>query len=105
LSLGALSALIACITNPSAEEVVNRTTPAICAKTKECSGDAKFTAAFPGGVDDCVTKTKDEFKKKNGDKLGATSVCTDDEVDKCIKDLQAAPCGAGGALPPVPCDC
>lgn len=101
----ALCALVACVTNPSAEEVVNKTTPTICAKTKECSGDAKFTLAFPGGVDECVTKTKDEFRKKNADKLDATSVCTDDEVDKCMKDFSAAACGAGGALPPVPCGC
>ena len=100
-----LALLAACSSKPTAEEVVNQSTPAICEKVKECSGEAAFAAAYPGGVDDCVTRTKAEAKKKYGDKLDAESVCTDDEVERCLEDLRGAACGADGSPPPVPCNC
>src|SRR4051794_11810638 len=93
-----LVALIGCSDKPSAQEVVDRSTPAICEKAKECSGDASFALAYSGGVDECVSKAKAEVTKKYGDDLEKSSVCTDEELDKCIQDLKAAACPAGKAL-------
>ena len=101
-----ITAVVAgCTGRPSAEEVVDRSTPAICEKAKECSGELSFSSAYPGGVDECITKTKAEAKKKYGADLQKSSVCTDEELDKCLQDLKAAECPAGKAMPDVPCDC
>ena len=94
----------ACTGHPSVEEVVDRSTPPICDKTKECAG-AAFTVAYPGGVDECVTKTKVEAKKKYGNDLSKNSSCTDEELNKCLQDFKALACPAGGGRPKVPCDC
>lgn len=99
------SLLVACADRPSAQEVVDKSTPVICEKVKECSGDLRFGAAYPGGVDECVTKTKAEASKKYGDDLEKSSVCTDEELDKCLQDFKAVACPADGTAPPVPCDC
>ena len=100
-----LTLLAACTSNPTAEEVVDQSTPVICEKVKECSGELAFAAAYPGGVDDCVTRTKAEAKKKYGDKLDGQSVCTDEEVERCLQDLRAAECPADGSPPAAPCNC
>ncbi|MBX3205270.1 MAG: hypothetical protein KF764_09380 [Labilithrix sp.] len=100
-----VAVLAACSGRPSVEEVVDRSSPVICEKAKECSGELTFSTAYPGGVDECVTKTKDASKKKYGDDLNKSSVCTDEELDKCLQDLKAATCPADKSLPPVPCDC
>ena len=100
-----LTLLAACTSNPSAEEVVDQSTPVICEKVKECRGELAFSMAYPGGIDECVSRTKAEVQKKYGDDLEASSVCTDEELEKCISDLRAAPCPADGSAPPVPCNC
>ncbi|MBX3231768.1 MAG: hypothetical protein KIT84_42755 [Labilithrix sp.] len=99
-----LPLLVACSPNPSAEEVIDKTTPAICAKGRECYGEEKYLQAYPGGDDDCIKRTKDGVKEKRKEDLDNPSVCTDEEVDKCITDLKAAQCKEGG-LPDVPCKC
>ena len=85
--LGAFAA--ACSANPTAQEVVDRSTPPICEKAKECAA-LSFALSYAGGVDECVTKTKSEVAKKYGSDLEKSSVCTDEELDKCIKDLKAS---------------
>ncbi|MBX3259672.1 MAG: hypothetical protein KIS78_08365 [Labilithrix sp.] len=95
----------ACSGRPSVEEVLDRSSPVICEKAKECAGELTFSTAYPGGVDECVTKTKDAGKQKYGSDLDKSSVCTDEELDKCLEDLKAATCPADKSLPPVPCDC
>ena len=100
-----VASLVACTGKPSAQEVVDRSTPVICEKAKECSGELAFSMAYPGGVDDCVTKTKADASKKYGDDLDRSSVCTDEELEKCLQDLKAATCPADKSLPPVPCNC
>jgi hypothetical protein len=94
----------ACSVNPTAQEVVDRSTPPICEKAKECAA-ASFALTYAGGVDECVTKTKSEVAKKYGSDLEKSSVCTDDELDACIKDLKASACPPGEALPQIPCKC
>lgn len=94
----------ACSSNPTAQEVVDQSTPAICEKSSECA-PAAFAVAYPGGREECISKTKTEVTKSYGGDLEKTSVCTDDELDKCLKDLKAATCPAGGSLPKVPCNC
>src|SRR4051812_33540045 len=84
---GALA--MACNLGPSAQDVVDKAAPAVCDKTKECSGELLFGSAYPGGVDECVTKTKDALKKKYGNDLDKRSVCDDDQLDKCVKDIKA----------------
>lgn len=101
----AATALVACTSRPSAGEVVDQSTPVICAKSKECAGDTVFALAHPGGVDECVTKTKAEVKKQYGADLDKDSVCTDDELDKCLTNFKAAACPAGSSLPKLPCNC
>ena len=100
--LGAFAA--ACSAHPTAQEAVDRSTPPICEKAKECAA-ASFALTYAGGVDECVTKLKSEVAKKFGSDLEKSSVCTDDELDKCIKDLKASACPPGEALPQIPCKC
>lgn len=104
LAILTLACAAACSTNPSAQEVVDKSTPIICAKLKECQG-AAFTLAYPGDVDECVTKTKAAASSKYGGDLGKSSVCTDDELDKCLNDFKAETCPADGSAPAVPCNC
>ncbi|CAN5924421.1 hypothetical protein BH11MYX4_BH11MYX4_47670 [soil metagenome] len=103
--LGLLSVALAaaCTTNPTAQEVVDQSTPPICEKAKQCL--TSFAVAYPGGVDECVTKTKDAAAKKYGSDLEKHSVCTDEELTKCIQDLNAAACPPGETLPEIPCKC
>lgn len=61
--------------------------------------------AFPGGVDECVTKIKDASAKKYGSDLSKSSVCTDDELTKCLSDFKAQACPADGSTRAVPCNC
>ena len=103
--LSSLAVLAACTGRPSAQEVVDRSAPAICEKAKECSSELSFSTAYPGGVDECVTKTKSEATKKYGDDLEKSSVCTDEELEKCLGDFKATACPSGSAPPDVPCDC
>jgi hypothetical protein len=100
-----VGALAACTSDPTAEDVVNRATPVICEKTKECRGEALFSLAYPGGTDECVSKTKEQVSRKYGDDLDRRSTCTEEELEKCLDDFKAAKCGDSGELPPVPCDC
>ena len=89
--------------HPTGSEVVDRSAPAICDKQKECQG-ALFELAYPGGVGECVTKTSASVKAQGKD-LSAESVCTDEELTKCIDDLKAAACKEDGSMPDVPCRC
>jgi hypothetical protein len=98
-----LMLVAACTSRPSVQEVLDQSTPPICEKSKECAG-AAFAVAYPGGVDECVSKTKAEASKKYGGDLDKSSVCSDEELDKCLKDFKAAACPATG-LPKIPCDC
>jgi hypothetical protein len=95
---------IACNGNPTVQEVIDQSSPPICEKLKECS-PASFPLAYPGGVDECVTKTKDASAKKYGSDLSKHSVCTDEEVSKCLNDFKAQACPADGSSPTVPCNC
>lgn len=95
---------IACSSNPTVREVIDQSSPPICEKLKECSS-AAFPLAYPGGVDECVTKIKDASAKKYGSDLSKSSVCTDDEVTKCLSDFKAQACPADGSTPTVPCNC
>lgn len=102
-----LTAAACALGHPTGHEVVDRSTPVICEKAKQCAGDAKFSRTY-GSVDDCVAKTKAGVEAQRSD-LDKHSVCSDTEVDKCLDDLRAAPCPAqpagGVALPAAPCDC
>lgn len=93
---------------PTAQEVVDRTAPVACAKAQECNDEAKFTAAYPNGVDDCLARVKRESAAKYGD-LTRPSVCTDEEVDQCLEALKSATCPEQKAtklvLPDTPCRC
>jgi hypothetical protein len=101
-----LVGLVACTTKASAQEVVDRSAPIACAKTKECSGDALFAIAFPEGEAGCIAKTKEDAKKKYGDDLeNGVSVCTEEEVDACLEKFKATACPADGSAPAVPCNC
>lgn len=102
LSFAALA--IACSSNPTVQEVIDQSSPPICEKLKECS-PTTFPLAYPGGVTECVTKTKDASAKKYGSDLSKSSVCTDDEVTKCLNDFKALACPADGSTPNVPCNC
>jgi hypothetical protein len=104
LVAAAAMAMAACSGSPNVEEVVDRSVPKICEKYKECNA-ATFTAAFPGGVEECASKTKVEAKREYAGDLGKTSACTDAQLDKCLADLKAAACPAGGGLPRAPCKC
>lgn len=108
-SLLALTLLLACSPHPTAGEVVDRTAPVACEKAKQCNGDAKFELAYPGGATDCVNRVKSESEKKLGSDLSKSSVCTDEEVDKCLEDLKNATCPEQKAtelvLPAAPCNC
>ncbi|MBK6695314.1 MAG: hypothetical protein IPG50_24350 [Myxococcales bacterium] len=97
------SVTAACAGRPSVQEVLDQSTPVICEKLKECA-PTSFTAAFPGGVDECTSKTKAEASKKYGSDVSKSSVCTDDELETCLKDYKAAAC-SGGTAPKIPCDC
>jgi hypothetical protein len=103
VALASVALATACTTNPTAQEVVDRSTPPICEKAKQCL--STFAVAYPGGIDDCVAKTKDAASKKYGSDLEKSSVCTDDEVSKCIEDLKAAACPPGETMPEIPCKC
>lgn len=111
LSLFALASLAfggvlaGCTLNPTVEDVVEESAPVICNKMKECSDDVVFSMAYPGGVDECVSKTKSEASKKYGGDLDKRSTCTDEELDKCLQDFKATACPKDGSLPKVPCDC
>lgn len=96
--------LAACNSNPTGEEVIDRAAPGICTKIQECNA-AGFAATYPGGIDDCAARTKSEMSQKYGSDLDRHSVCSDDEVDSCMKNLEAETCPADGSLPAVPCDC
>jgi hypothetical protein len=95
--------MAACSGSPNVEEVVDRSVPKICEKYKECNA-ATFAAAFPG-VEECTSTTKVEAKREYAGDLGKTSACTDAQLDKCLADLKAAACPAGGGLPRAPCKC
>jgi hypothetical protein len=96
----------ACDLGPTAQDVVDKAAPAVCDKYKECTGDDLFSLAYAGGTDECVSKSKDALKKKYGDDLDKRSVCDDDQLDQCIKDIKAAACPADKSQPiAVPCDC
>lgn len=97
--------LVGCGSSPTVEEVIDKSAPAICDKAKECYEAAVFSTAFPGGVDECVTKVKTESKSSMKDKLDQTSVCDDAAVDKCLSDLKGAACSGQNQLPKPPCDC
>lgn len=100
----ALLVLAACTGRPSAEEVVDRSSPVICDKAKECV--STFALSFPGGTSECVTKVKAETTKKYGGDLdGKVSACTDEEVDACLQKLKTAACPGDDKLPQPPCDC
>lgn len=103
----ALISLLAfgCSSNPTAREVVDRSTPITCDKIKQCSGDAAFAAAFPNGTSECVEKTKAQVSQKFGGDLDKSSVCDDAQLTKCLDDFKAAACKANGQPPDVPCDC
>lgn len=106
LSVLALAGVLAagCSSNPSAQEVVDQSTPVICAKYQECLG-ATFQLTYPGGVDECTSKTRGAAEKKYGSDLDRSSTCTDDELTKCLDTFEATACGANGELPAVPCNC
>ena len=94
--------LAACTDHPSGEEVVDRSVPVICAKTQECSG-ALFELAYPGGLSACESSTKEKVKASRD--LDGDSVCTDDELNKCLDQFKAAACKEDGSIPDVPCKC
>jgi hypothetical protein len=102
--------VVACVEvdNPPVEEVINRASPVVCEKAKECNGD-KFGVAYPGGMDSCVEQVKSETRKKLGDDTSKISKCTEDEVNECLAKLKSSQCpaqtGSTLVLPPVPCDC
>jgi hypothetical protein len=99
-----LTCLVAC-GGPTWGEVAERFSQPGCKKIKECGDEKKFAAAFPGGVDECARKTVAEMKTARPDDWDARSVCTDEEVDKCIKDFEAMACPPNIDDLKVPCDC
>jgi hypothetical protein len=105
LAFLSVTVFAACVGRPTAGEVVDQSAPVICEKSKECAGEGVFALAYPGGVDECVEKTKADASKKFGDDLDKSSVCTDDELAKCLDDFKTAACPADGSTPKPPCDC
>ena len=92
-----------CSSNPTVQEVLDQSSPPICEKAKECL--KSFSLAYPGGIDECVTKTKNAASKQYGSDLDKQSVCTDEELTKCLNDLKAAACPPGETMPEPPCKC
>ena len=96
---------VACTSDerPTGAEVVDRSAPVLCEKQKECQATL-FEVAYPGGVSECTTRTSNTVKAQRKD-LSAESVCTDDELTKCLNDLKAAACKKDGSIPDIPCRC
>jgi hypothetical protein len=96
-------ALAACSLGPTAQDVVDRSSPVVCDKAKQCI--STFDLSFPGGTAECTTKVKAEAEKKYGGDLARHSTCTDDELETCLQKLKTAACPGGDKLPQPPCDC
>lgn len=94
---------LACTLGPTGQDVVDESAPVICEKAKECS--PTFDIVYPGGVPECAQKVKSELTKRYGDQLERQSVCTQEQLDSCLKGLRAAACPGNGELPKPPCDC
>lgn len=105
LSLVALAVSAGCSSKPSGQDVIDESVPVICQKLAECEGDKNFKIVFPGGQDECVSKTKRSVSASRGGDLDKTSVCSDDELTTCLDDFKAAKCTEGGGLPSFPCNC
>ena len=97
--VGLLGLLVACTSNPSAGEAIDKIAPVVCDKAKECFSDEVFTKGF-GDRDGCIKKASEGIKDRD-----AVSACDDAELDKCLSDLKATACPADGTLPKAPCDC
>lgn len=102
--LAVLAALPACSSNdnPLLTEVAEQYGESYCLKLEECMGTEDFELAYPGGQDDCQART---FSIHG---TNEKSTCTQEEWDKCTKDLEESTCvesDAGASRPKVPDSC
>ena len=81
-----LTAAACALGHPTGHEVVDRSTPVICEKAKQCAGDAKFSRTY-GSVDDCVAKTKAGVEAQRSD-LDVVSAAKRLDVDRATASKQ-----------------
>lgn len=104
LSILSCAFVASCSDQPTPEEVVDRTIPALCAKAEACSPSA-FASAFPSGPSQCVATVEAEAMQRDGSNPEKRSACSDSELDQCLQDLDAADCEEDELLPKLPCNC
>ena len=88
--------------NPLLTDVAKQYGQAYCKKLEVCLGVEQFEQSYPGGQDDCVMRT---FRIHGTDER---SLCTQEQWDRCTKDLEITSChasDAGVSRPKIPDSC
>jgi len=88
--------------NPLLTDVATQYGEAYCVKLEDCMGTEDFELAYPGGQEDCAART---FSIHG---TSEKSTCTQEEWDKCTKDLEEGTCttsDAGAVRPTIPDSC
>jgi len=72
--------------NPPLADVAKQYGASYCKKLAECMGNDAFELAYPGGRQDCATRSYRIY--------GTTerSICSQEWWDTCSKDLEASTC-------------
>lgn len=106
LALPLLAPAVACIaTQPTVEEAIDQFGPVACDRLAACN-KAGFTATYPNGQSQCVTKMKDAVKAQFGsDAMSKLDACTQSELDRCTADIRSAECSAFSDTSKLPDSC
>jgi hypothetical protein len=90
--------------HPKVKDVLQQYAPAVCAKVRECFRPS-YDLTYPGGDDECVSKTVAAAEKRYADKLEGRSVCANDVVEQCFEDFAASACPSEPKDLSLPCNC
>lgn len=82
--------VVACTSNPSAKDIVQEVSPAVCKREQACDPHM-FLLIYSGDTDESrVASCVDAAVRKVGD--DGAGACSADEVNRCKADIEAAPC-------------
>jgi len=94
--------LIACSSadaHPSARAAGEEFLGAYCQRLSDCFGPL-FTSAYPGGVNECVTKGIGSLSDPS-----AEDACTQGQIDQCTADVRTESCASSLSASTLPASC
>ena len=88
--------------NPDLRDVARQYSESYCIKLEECLTHETFISAYPGGQEDCASRTMTISGTNE------KSICPQEQWDKCMSDLEDSTClisDAGESRPKIPDSC